>query len=157
MSSLPIKLAPAARNGDSESYKRFARAPSRADPTAQPDLRPLSPIRRSGSPLRRKQIQDLEKTEKQEAVPAGKKQKTEKAVRFPDAPQADLQQMAGALEKISSAFAETAASVADAGVLQKQTLNDLAELKQMVLALQKDVAYLVKRAEDSLRNLAIGK
>lgn len=122
-------------------YQKFAVAPTRLL-APDPEVRPPSPIRRSGSPLRRKQIHELE------SLP----EKRQKLTRFSSDSQkkddmAAIDQMADAIDKISNTFAATATSLRDSKVFQQTILDEVRELKLSVAQLQKDVLLLVEMSK----------
>lgn len=119
-------------------YQKFAVAPTRL-PAPDVEARPPSPVRRSGSPLRRKQIHDLEK------LP----EKRQKTTRFSSdsesqAEPAVLDHMAQSIDRIANAFTATATALRDSKVFQQSVLEELRELKTAVAQLQKDVLTLVE-------------
>lgn len=100
--------------------------------------RPVSPIRRSGSPLRRKQILELEK------LPV----KKQKNVSFEDQTRklahdsAALHQVTAKVEKIALAIES---QNNDTQKVQQEILEELRQLRRAVDGLQKDVLALLEK------------
>lgn len=122
-------------------YHKFVVAPTRL---LAPDLevRPPSPVRRSGSPLRRKQIHELE------SLP----EKRQKLTRFSSDSQkkddlAAVDQIANAIDRISNTFAATATVLRDSKGFQQTILDEVRELKTAVAQLQRDVLSLVEMSK----------
>lgn len=128
---------PAAHASPDPNYQKFAIAPTRL-PAPDQEVRPPSPIRRSGSPYRRKQIQQLEK------LP----EKRQKTVTFSDSERkaglaqetATLHGMTRQVEALASSL-ETQATTTQA--VQQEILHELRLLKTAVAHLQADVLTLL--------------
>lgn len=144
---LPTKLAkPAARSADVDpNYQKFAVAPARLTSAPDLDVRPPLPIRRSGSPLRRKQIHDLEN------LPEKRQRIAHFASEVPAATSArdtsTLEQMAESIERIANTFTATATSMRDSKVFQQDIMEEISLLKVAVAQLQKDVLTLLERSK----------
>lgn len=130
-----------------EAYRKFAVAPARPNSNVPvpelsapvTDVRPSSPIQRSGSPLRRKQIANLEMLPK-------------KKTRFDGSPLKDvsaLSQIAESVERISNTFTATAVAMRDAKVFQKEMMDEILELRREVRQLQTDMTKLLEREQDT--------
>jgi len=121
-------------------YQKFAVAATRL-PAPEVEVRPPSPVRRSGSPLRRKQIHDLEN------VP----EKRQKTTRFTSDAQSvvepsNLDHMTESIDRIANTFALTATTLRDSKVFQQTILDEIKELKTAMAQLQKDVLELVQQS-----------
>lgn len=127
-------------------------------------LKSISPIRRSGSPYRRRQIAQLEQgfREKRQRTQEPQSSPTKNTVTFSDvpklstsasedAPQTEevLANMAIALDKVASTFTTTASQLKDTRETQVQTLQELAHLRAIVEKLLADVQTLLERSEKS--------
>lgn len=60
-----------------------------------------------------------------------------------------LAQMASALDKVATTFSTTAAQLKDSKETQQRTLDEVAQLRQVVQKLQKDVYLLLERDRKS--------
>ncbi|PIS54120.1 hypothetical protein CJI97_003818 [Candidozyma auris] len=131
----------------------------------------VSPIRRSGSPDRRRQIAQLEQGFREKRQKPNEPQSSpSKTVTFSDMPrlstsattdttatgtddgpstQEILAQMASALDKVATTFSTTAAQLKDSKETQQRTLDEVAQLRQVVQKLQKDVHLLLERDRKS--------
>lgn len=125
-------------------------------------LKSISPIRRSGSPYRRRQIAQLEQgfRDKRQKTLEPQSSPTKRSVTFSDAPrlstsatddspltQEVLAHMANALDKVATTFSETASQLRDTKSTQNRTLEELAQLRSIVEKLLKDVERLVEKEE----------
>lgn len=136
----------------------------RLDPVDAPDLlQRFSPVRRSGSPLRRKQISELEAGKKRPrlvgpeidvAVPGEtefaddilSRNSPVKMAHFDitaDADDSALHRMADAVDRVANTFALTATSIRDMRLHQQLFAEELVEIRKSIQQLQKDVARLV--------------
>lgn len=136
---------------------------TRLEPADAPDLlQKFSPVRRSGSPLRRKQISELESGLKRprlagpenrgivpgDALATGdihlRKSPVEMA-RFDISTEGDdsaLNRMADAVDRVANTFALTATSVRDMKLHQQQLFEELAEIRKSIQQLQREVTRL---------------
>lgn len=117
-------------------------------------LKSISPIRRSGSPYRRRQIAQLEQgfREKRQKVdpqssPAKHSAIPTLSTETDETPltQKVLAQMANALDKVATTFSTTASQLRDTKSTQNQTLEELAQLRGAVEKLLEKVDWLVEK------------
>lgn len=138
---------------------------SRLDSTDTPDLfQRLSPVRRSGSPLRRKQISELEAGIKRPRLagpdadlaardtslagdihPRNSPSKTAHFDLSATEESPALQRMADAVDRVANTFALTATSVRDMKLHQQQFADELVEIRKSIQQLQKEVTRLADK------------
>lgn len=116
-------------------------------------LKSISPIRRSGSPYRRRQIAQLEqgfREKRQKVDPQSSPAKHTVptiSTETDETPltQKVLAQMANALDKVATTFSTTASQLRDTKSTQTQTLEELVQLRSAVEKLLEKVDWLVER------------
>ncbi|EEQ38902.1 hypothetical protein EJF18_30258 [Clavispora lusitaniae] len=137
----------------------------RLAPEGAPDLLRLSPVRRSGSPLRRKQISELESAKRPRSVsPRASRTDLEgstssrrslsphKMARFenspPESADSTLHTLVESVDRVASTFASTATSLRDMKLSQQELADEMAQMRRSIQSLQKDVAWLIEQAKD---------
>lgn len=116
-------------------------------------LKSISPIRRSGSPYRRRQIAQLEqgfREKRQKVDPQSSPAKHTVptiSTETDETPltQKVLAQMANALDKVATTFSTTASQLRDTKSTQTQTLEELVQLRSAVEKLLEKVDWLVEK------------
>lgn len=120
------------------------------------ESKPISPIRRSGSPLRRRQIATLEQSGKKPKLQPEIEEKEPIGSIDQDKPSGNsedvLQKMASAIDKIATAFTTTASQMRDTRLTQKNIMDEMLALRLAVDSLQSDmnsIKNLLEKSSDS--------